>query len=427
MNLGFRFALFLAMVVASATASGASRRVLLTTTEAPVKLVVTNAAGQPIGQWTNPSANVHVLVQVVLPTSNAKSTAVVVIPGSGGGLPTAAAQAYAERGYPAMAVQYFDYNPNSDYVFSITQLPLETFETAIKWLRARSDIPIQKIVLHGRSRGGEAALLVGEHFPNLLSGIVAEVPSTYAWGDRANGIWSQYIALQPNPAHETSSWTHNGQAVAFVKMQGWLQTYSKEVEYNHLPLYSYTDAYKKALRLGSRSDLEAARIKVENIKAPIMVTGGTEDQLWPSADSVQKIQNYRRQADAEARAKDIYMVATNAGHIWDASITEPLFFPSGVYDLAKPDFSNICAESDLRGYLEALTPMPNPTPTAPGQAKGFPYSGHIDEILSMCSQPNAQLYYYMAPEYAANGGDPKVNGRWGEKAVEKVGEFLDRL
>lgn len=120
--------------------------------ESPIKLIVKGHDGKVIPQWNNPSAKVHVEVQLFKPIRNYKDTAVVVIPGSGGGLPTEKAMELAEQGYPALAVQYFDYEPNSDYIFSITQVPLETFHTAITWLKTRSDLRINKVVLHGRSK-----------------------------------------------------------------------------------------------------------------------------------------------------------------------------------------------------------------------------------------------------------------------------------
>lgn len=392
-------------------------------THPPVNVLVLDKSGNPIPQWSNPSRNIYVEVQLVIPQKNAKKTAVIVIPGSGGGLPTDVAESYAAKGYPALAVRYFDYYTDADYVFSITQLPLESFKTAFDWLKNNSASGIDKVVLHGRSRGGEAALLVGAHYPKMLSGIIAEVPSSHAWGDRANGIWTQYLELQPDPTQEIGSWTFDGQDVPFVRMNGWLQTHSKETELNGLPLYSYVTAYKKAFQEENENQLELARIKVEKIEAPIFVSGGGLDQLWPSSKFVELVKSARKKSSFQS--KDIYFTASKAGHVWDTTITEPFWFPSGVYDLAKPDFSNICSEPDLAGYLNNLAPVLYPTkPTA---TKGFPYSGHVQEILSICSAPGAELYYYLAPEYAENGGTPKENGSAGILVNKKIEEFLSKI
>lgn len=346
-----------------------------------------------------------------------------MIPGSGGGLPTDVATIYAEKGYPTLAVRYFDYSLDADYVFSITQLPLESFKTAFDWLKKNSSLPLNKIVFYGRSRGGEAALLVGSYYPGLFDAIIAEVPSSHAWGDRANGIWTQYLELQPDPTQEIGSWTFEGNDVPFVRMNGWLQTHSKETELNGLPLYSYVDAYKKAFSEETKNQLELARIKVEKINSPILVTGGGQDQLWASSDYVQIIKKNRMKS--KYKPKDVYIIEKAAGHVWDSSITEPFWFPSGVYDLAKPDFSNICEEADLAGYLNSLTPVA--FPTKPSLQKGFPYSGHIQEILSICSAPGAELYYYLAPEYAENGGTPKDNGLAGKLVNQSIDSFLNKI
>lgn len=414
LNAGLAFA-----AIAFSTSTSSASVVI----DPPVPVLVKDQNGNPIPQWSNPNRNIYIEVQLVRPQTNPNKTALIVIPGSGGGLPTDVAKSYANKGYPTLAVRYFDYSTDADFVFSITQLPLESFKTAFDWLKQNNPTPLDKIVLHGRSRGGEAALLVGSYYPKLFDGIIAEVPSSHAWGDRANGIWTQYLELQPNPTQEIGSWTFDGQEIPFVHMKGWLQTDSRESELNGLPLFSYVDAYEKALKEETKTQLELARIKVEKIAAPIFVSGGGLDQLWPSSQAVNSIQKSR--SKSPQKSKDVYFVARSAGHVWDSSITEPFLFPSGVYDLAKPDSSNICAEPDLLGYLNSLKPVL--FATKPTLTKGFPYSGHVKEILSLCSAPGAELYYYLAPEYADNGGTPKDNGAAGKLVNQKIDDFLKKI
>jgi fermentation-respiration switch protein FrsA (DUF1100 family) len=102
--------------------------------------------------------------------------AVLVFSGSGGGLTTSfAAALLAAHGYPSLALAYFK-APGLPQ--TLRDIPLEYFTSALEVLRAQPGVDPDHVLIAGDSRGGEAALLLGAHFPRLVNGVIAGVPSS---------------------------------------------------------------------------------------------------------------------------------------------------------------------------------------------------------------------------------------------------------
>jgi dienelactone hydrolase len=142
--------------------------------------------------------------------------AVVVLGGSKGGLRIAAfAKAFASYGYPALALAYFK---APGLPSELRRIPLEYFERAIRF--ARRQPGVKRVVVAGGSRGGEAALLLGSTYPDLIGGVIGLVP-----------------AYQVN-----SGWTLRG----------------REIPYD-------------------------TPIRVERIRGPILTASGGRDQVWSSS------------------------------------------------------------------------------------------------------------------------------------------------
>jgi dienelactone hydrolase len=109
------------------------------------------------------------------------SPAVVVFGGSNGGLRVAPfARAFASYGYPALALAYFK---APGLPSELRDIPLEYFERAIRF--AKSQPGVDRVVVVGSSRGGEAALLLGATYPNLVNGVIGIVPAY-----QVNGGWT---------------------------------------------------------------------------------------------------------------------------------------------------------------------------------------------------------------------------------------------
>jgi dienelactone hydrolase len=101
--------------------------------------------------------------------------AVLVLGGSEGGLSTSLQAALlAAHGYPALALAYFG---APGLPATLHNIPLEYFVTALKLLVTQPGVDPQHVLVWGDSRGSEAALLLGAHYPQLVHGVIATVPS----------------------------------------------------------------------------------------------------------------------------------------------------------------------------------------------------------------------------------------------------------
>jgi fermentation-respiration switch protein FrsA (DUF1100 family) len=171
----------------------------------------------------------------------ARRPAVLVFGGSDGGLTTSfAAALLAAHGYPSLALAYFK---APGLPRTLHNIPLEYFTRALGVLRAQPGVDPNHVLVAGVSRGGEAALLLGAHFPELVNGVIAGVPSSVVnpgnWPDASRPAWT--LGGRPLPAVSPSDF---GQPNPPGK--------------------------------------ERAVIPVERIRGPILLTCGELDVVWPS-------------------------------------------------------------------------------------------------------------------------------------------------
>jgi dienelactone hydrolase len=183
----------------------------------------------------------------------ARRPAILIFGGSEGGLAVAnLARLLASHGYPTLALAYF-HAPGLPA--SLARIPLEYFARAARWLRrtaaepsagtASGETGSRPLVAWGFSRGSEAALLLGVHFPGLVSAVIAGSPSSVT-----NEAFSSSSALPPGEA----AWTLGGRP---------------------LPVASPPGDPRSAAN-------PAAVIPVGRIRGPVLLLAGADDQLWPS-------------------------------------------------------------------------------------------------------------------------------------------------
>jgi dienelactone hydrolase len=121
------------------------------------------------------------------PAGSASKAGILLIGGSAGGVGVLQAALLASRGYPALAIAYFD---KPGLPSQLQDIPLEYFERALEWLGRQPGVDANHLVALGVSRGAEAALLVGATFPNLVHAVVeyvggANVGPASPYGGRA--------------------------------------------------------------------------------------------------------------------------------------------------------------------------------------------------------------------------------------------------
>ena len=105
---------------------------------------------------------------------------VLLLGGSEGGIAgqtNDAARTIQAEGYSVLVPSYFGAPGEPKH---LERIPLETFDRALAWLRARPEIDPDRLVIGGVSKGAEAALLVASRHPELRA-VVAGAPSSVVW------------------------------------------------------------------------------------------------------------------------------------------------------------------------------------------------------------------------------------------------------
>lgn len=121
--------------------------------------------------------------------------AVLQIGGSFGGHSPLPAALAASRGYPTLSLAYFN---EPGLPRTLKDIPLEYFERALRWLAAQPGVDSRRLVVAGASRGGEAALLLGTLYTDLVHGVVACTSS------------ATVLSAYPGPGN---AWTYGGKPI----------------------------------------------------------------------------------------------------------------------------------------------------------------------------------------------------------------------
>lgn len=195
-----------------------------------------------------------------------QAPAVLVLGGSEGSLNPAFNDGIRDLTAAGFNVLYLCYFGCPGAPKSLADVPLETFDRGIAFLRAQSRVDPARIAVAGVSKGGEAALLVGTRDP-ALKAVIAAVPSSVAWP----GI--TYTLAQ------SASWTADGKPVPFL----------------HYTLRSYFEALIAGIfgfyhgALPTIAQHPEAVIPVERITGRVLLICGEADRVWPSCPMVEQI------------------------------------------------------------------------------------------------------------------------------------------
>jgi dienelactone hydrolase len=221
---------------------------------------------------------------------------VVYMNGSSGGVNAPRAALFAARGYQCLALAIFNYEGRPRH---LNDMPLEYFERALRWAR-RSLRPRDGFVaLSGISRGGETSLLVASHYPELVSAVVAYVPSCVTHGVVSAGA--------PGTGRDAQVWTLGGRPLPHLwqdnRHADWDAAYATE------PPYRQARAFMSASR--DAQAFERARIPVERFPGPVMLVSASDDGFWPSTAYSEMVVR-RRQAAGDLPTQ--HHVCAGAGH-----------------------------------------------------------------------------------------------------------------
>lgn len=158
-------------------------------------------AGPGVQMTDERPAQVGFFGEFLRPSPGTAHAGVVIFGGSEGGISVLRQAAlFASHGYPTLALAYF-HEPGLPA--SLVNVPLEYFARAMTWLGHQPGVAAGGVVLYGISRGSEAALLAGIHYPQLVRSVIASVPdstSLCSWPPGLGPAWT--LQGQPIPCSE---------------------------------------------------------------------------------------------------------------------------------------------------------------------------------------------------------------------------------
>lgn len=237
-----------------------------------------------------------------------KQPLIVGLGGSEGGNPWASnywkptRDKFIDKGYAFLALGYFGAKGAPD---TLDRISLEKVHAAILEAAKNPKVDKDKIAVIGGSKGGELALLLASHF-NTISCVVAIVPS--------------HVAFPGLTSHlSTSSWTYQGQEVAYVPV-------SEET----IPALIKRDlraAFDTMLK--DKAAVEKALIPVENINGPVLLVSATKDEMWGSTPMSEAIMERLK---AKEFAYPYEHIAIEGGH------AEPLRHFDMIFDFLRKHF-----------------------------------------------------------------------------------------
>ena len=237
--------------------------------------------------------------RLYLPEGTPKKVAVVVIGGSEGHLYQAdeIGPQLAAAGYAALGVEY---HSGFDAGRKLDLIPIETFTSAVRWLK-KSPVAPAVVVVMGDSRGSEAALLTGMYSRDV-GAVAAFVPSSLLWG-----------ATDNSATVHNAAWSWQGKALACANCAA--------------DAGSFQDV------LGRTGEEAPARIAAERINGAVFLAGSDADAVWPSARMAREL------AARLARARFPFAVTLltfpDASHqLWGTGPRNPVqtyTYPGGSY------------------------------------------------------------------------------------------------
>jgi dienelactone hydrolase len=228
-----------------------------------------------------------------VPPESGPHPGVLVLHGGGEGqLMVSYARLLASRGFAAFAAQYFGPG-ETEIPPRQREVPLEYFDRAIEWLTEQEEVTDGPVGALGGSLGGELSLLLGAHSADIGAVVCYNGPSYITHFD----------------VFETSPWAVDEEPLSYIEVD-WDD--GEEIDIDGTRAYATRPAHEAALERADEESLNAARIPVEEIDAPVLCVAGADDRVLPSDDAaqrvVQRLDDHDHPYDYEA------LIYEDAGH-----------------------------------------------------------------------------------------------------------------
>lgn len=209
-------------------------------------------------------------------SDNPNNKTIVWIGGSGSGLGinSVIAAPLASRGFNVLAVAFFG---EKGLPAQLSRIPLECFEKVFTWLRNNPITAGKEIQILGMSKGAEAALILASRYP-FITRMVLWAPHAYCF---------QGIAYK-----NESSWTYEGKDLPYIRLRNrWVYANMLSGFIKNEP-FEFASTYKKGVAVAKNK--EAARIKVEDARADLLLITSKECGMWNTYDGCIEIMDTLR-------------------------------------------------------------------------------------------------------------------------------------
>lgn len=189
----------------------------------------------------------------------------VIMSGSLPGLPTNInddLSNYLKQNFNVLLLAYYGIG---DLPKSLEMVPVEYFINAINFIKEKQNIPDDKVIIIGQSKGGEAALVLTNYMKSAIT--IATVPSSYVFQGLPEDLFSIY-KLQPK-----SSWSFNNNELPYIKFS------FDETSMNYAKNKNFCKCYETSIEQNFNPD---ALINLDNYKGKVLLISSENDSYWPS-------------------------------------------------------------------------------------------------------------------------------------------------
>ncbi|MDQ2701523.1 MAG: alpha/beta fold hydrolase [Pseudomonadota bacterium] len=177
---------------------------------------------------------------------------------------------FIEQGYAVLALGYFGAPGTPE---KLDRISLDGIHAAILEAARDPRVDGRCVALIGGSRGGEAALLLASHYPDI-DAVVALVPGSAVFASGTDAMVTPAFSLHDRPLPFVPvPWSTTGDLLT-GNLRGAFETMMEDTE-----------------------AMQRAAIAVEKINGPILFVSATRDEAWPSKEMsdamMQRLRDHR--------------------------------------------------------------------------------------------------------------------------------------
>jgi dienelactone hydrolase len=204
-------------------------------------------------------------------TDNINNKTILMLGGSGGSLGAnlPIASLLASHGFNVLTVAYFH---EKGLPQNLAEIPLEYFDKVYEWLKNNQITAGRDLYLHCTSKGGELGLILASRNSDIKK-VAAFAPHAYCF----QGLNYKNV----------SSWTYMNRPLPYIRLKN-SSVFAHVINcfIKNRP-FGFTHVYRKSVI--KTKNAEAARIRIENAKADILMFAGKEDNIWSAFDGCTEI------------------------------------------------------------------------------------------------------------------------------------------